>query len=164
MTSADEALLLNCTGSCAHLVGVQPIATKVFAMFRFLPLIALTLLVALPARADQWDALRADPVISEGLIRFAIARHIHNRCDEISARRLRAIGYITALVEMAEELGYSRDEIRAYVDSEAEQDRVRAVADERLAARGASVEQWDGYCTVGREEIAVGSDIGRLLR
>jgi len=133
-------------------------------MPRLVSIIALALLVAQPLRADQWDALRADPVISEGLIRFAIARHIHNRCEDISARQLRAFGYITSLVNMAEDMGYSRSEIRAYVDDEAEQDRVRALADERLAARGASPEQMDGYCTVGREEIAAGSEIGRLLR
>ena len=133
-------------------------------MRRLSTLALLALLMSGPARADDWDALRADPVISEGLIQFAIARHIHNRCDEISARRIRALAYINALISQAEDLGYSRDEIRAYVNSEAEQDRVRALADERLATRGASPTQMAGYCTVGREEIAAGTEIGQLLR
>jgi hypothetical protein len=133
-------------------------------MFRLSALALLAVLMTGPARADDWDALRADPVISEGLIQFAIARHIHNRCDDISARRIRALAYINALISQAEDLGYSRDEIRAYVNSEAEQDRVRALADERLAARGASPTQMAGYCTVGREEIAAGSEVGQLLR
>lgn len=133
-------------------------------MHRLFPALLLTLLVAQPVRADQWDALRSDPTISEGLIAFAIARHIHNRCDTISARRLRAMGYINSLIGQATELGYTRDEIEDYVFNEAEQDRVRAIADERLAARGASPTQMEGYCVVGEEEIAANSQIGRLLR
>jgi len=164
MSSGNSARILHDTHLAAHLSGTVQSLQRFFQMLRFLPMIALALLVAQPLRADQWDALRADPVISDGLIRFAIARHIHNRCDDISARRLRAITYISSLVSLAEDRGYSRSEIRAYVDDEAEQDRVRALADERLAARGASPEQMGGYCTVGREEIAAGSEIGRLLR
>jgi len=133
-------------------------------MPRFAPVLALCLVAALPAQADEWDRLRDDPAISEGLVIFAIARHIKNRCPDISARRLRAIGYINDLVGDATALGYSRAEIRDYVFNEAEQDRVRAIADERLAARGASPTMMAGYCTVGREEIAAGSAIGRLLR
>mgnify|MGYP000273885229 CR=1 FL=1 len=133
-------------------------------MYRMLPLLLLALLMAAPARADQWDRLREDPAISEGLVSFAIARHIHNRCDSISARRLRAMGFINSLIGQATDLGYTRDEIEDYVFNEAEQDRVRAIADDRLAARGASPSQWEGYCTVGQEEITANSQIGRLLR
>ena len=133
-------------------------------MSRFAFGLALCLMAALPAQADEWDRLRDDPAISEGLVAFAIARHIQNRCPTISARRLRAIGFINDLVGDATALGYSRSEIRDYVFDEAEQDRVRAIADDRLAARGASPTMMEGYCTVGREEIAAGSAIGRLLR
>jgi hypothetical protein len=133
-------------------------------MYRLFPALILAFVVAQPARADQWDALRNDPTISEGLIDFAIARHIHNRCDSISARRMRAMGFINSLIAEATELGYSRDEIEDYVFNEAEQDRVRGLADERLAARGASPTQMAGYCVVGEEEINANSQIGRLLR
>jgi uncharacterized protein DUF5333 len=133
-------------------------------MSRFATAFVLSLVAALPAQADEWDRLREDPAISEGLVNFAIARHIRNRCPDISARRMRAIGFINDLVADATALGYSRSEIREYVFDETEQDRVRAIADERLAARGASPTMMAGYCTVGREEIAAGSAIGRLLR
>ena len=133
-------------------------------MSRIAPALVLWLVVALPAQAENWDRLRDDPAISEGLVDFAIARHIRNRCPDISARQLRAIGYINNLVGDATALGYSRSEIREYVFDETEQDRVRAIADERLAARGASPTMMAGYCIVGREEIAAGSAIGRLLR
>lgn len=133
-------------------------------MSRLALVLAFSLVAALPAQAEDWDRLRNDPAISEGLVVFAIARHIKNRCPDISARRLRAIGYINGLVGDAMDLGYSRAEIREFVNNEAEQDRVRAIADERLAARGASPTMMAGYCTVGYEEIAAGSAIGRLLR
>tara|TARA_R110002074_G_scaffold129944_1_gene271283 strand:+ start:74 stop:475 length:402 start_codon:yes stop_codon:yes gene_type:complete len=133
-------------------------------MPRFAPVLALCLVAALPAQADEWDRLRDDPEISQGLVDFAIARDIQNRCSTISARRLRAIGFINELVNDAMELGYRRSEIRQFVFNEAEQERVGAIADERLAARGASPTMMAGYCTVGREEIAAGSAIGRLLR
>lgn len=133
-------------------------------MHRLLPFLLLALLVSQPARADQWDALRDDPTISEGLISFAIARHIHNRCPSISARQLRAIGFVNSLISNATELGYTRSEIEEFVFDEAEQQRVRAIADERLLARGASADLIEGYCVVGQEEMAANSQIGRLLR
>ncbi len=133
-------------------------------MSRFFPILIMGFLAAVPAQADQWDALREDPTISEGLVQFAMARHIHNRCPEISARRLRAIGFINGLIRNATELGFSRSDISDYVFNEAEQDRVGAIADERLLARSASPEQRAGYCTVGHAEIAAGSSIGQLLR
>ena len=115
-------------------------------------------------QADQWDALRADDGLQEALVQYSMGRRIYKRCDEISARRLRVLSYINGLIDRAEALGYSRSEVNAYISDEAEQDRITAIADARLAERGASPEEWDGYCTVGREEIAVGSTIGRLLR
>ncbi len=133
-------------------------------MKRFVATLSLGALLALPVHADSWDTLRDDPAISEGLIVFAIARHIHNRCPDISARRLRAYSFVNGLIDAATALGYTRNEIEEYVYTEAEQDRVRALADERLAVRGASPTQIAGYCTVGREEMAAGSTIGRLLR
>lgn len=133
-------------------------------MPRFIPVLIVGLLAGLPAQADQWDALREDPGISEGLVNFTIARHINNRCPDISARRFRAMGYVNDLISDATSLGYTRSEIRSYVFNETEQDRVREIADERLALRDASPTQMAGYCTVGREEMAAGSTIGSLLR
>lgn len=133
-------------------------------MSRLAPALVLALVAALPAQADQWDRLRNDPGISEGLVNFAIARDIQSRCPTISARRMRAIGFITELVGDAMELGYRRSEIREFVFNEAEQERVGALADERMAARGVAPDMIEGYCAVGREEIAAGSTIGRLLR
>lgn len=133
-------------------------------MSRCFPLLVMCLFLAQPARADDWDVLRNDPVLSEGLVAFAIARHIHNRCDSISARRLRALGFINSLVGRATDLGFTRSEIEDFVFNEDEQQRVRAIADARLAERNASPDQREGYCTVGEEEIAANSQIGRLLR
>lgn len=135
-------------------------------MSRFATALVLCLAAALPAQAneDEWARLREDPTISEGLVIFATARHIQNRCPDISARRMRALSFVNGLIADATDLGYSRDEIREYVMDETEQERIRAIADERLAARGASPTMMEGYCTVGREEMAAGTTLGRLLR
>ena len=54
--------------------------------------------------------------------------------------------------------------VRAYVDDDAEKDRLEGIARARLADMGAVTGQAATYCTVGRTEIARGSAIGQLLR
>ena len=52
----------------------------------------------------------------------------------------------------------------AFVDNKAEKEKLRARIRADLAKRGASPKTPEGYCTVGREEIAKGSAAGKLLR
>ena len=60
--------------------------------------------------------------------------------------------------------GYSAADIDALQDNDAARDRLRAEIRRDLAARGATGGQASGYCAVGREEIAKGSQAGKLLR
>jgi len=108
--------------------------------------------------------LRDEASITEGLIAVAIAYEIGERCDELSARRLTGINYLFALKAEAERLGYSEAEIDAFVDSDAEQDRLEGVARERLRGFGALEGQWHTYCTVGTAQIDGDTLVGRLLR
>jgi hypothetical protein len=103
-------------------------------------------------------------VISEGLINTAIAYEIDRVCDSLDGRRIEGINVLWSLKEHASELGYTDDEIRAFVDNDEEQDRLEAIARERLRNMGAVEGQPETYCTVGRTEMAAGSAIGRLLR
>jgi hypothetical protein len=62
-------------------------------------------------------------------------------------------------------LGYSRAEVTEYVEDDTEQERMIAIARQYFAQRGVtSLEDVDGACRVGRDEIAAGTQIGRLLR
>jgi hypothetical protein len=134
-------------------------------MTRPLPLLALGLLAALPAMAGAQDRppLGQVPVITEGLINTAIAYELDRKCDELDGRRLQGIAFLWSLESEARRLGYSRDEIRDFIDNDEEKDRLEGIARERLRGMGAVEGEWDTYCAVGREEIARGSRIGKLL-
>lgn len=123
------------------------------------PLAVLACLIALPAQAD----LKDERVIREGLITIGIAYEISEVCPGIGARRLRGLNALLGLRSQARSLGYSSAEIEAYVDNNAEKDRLEAVARDRLARMGARQGQVDAHCTVGRSEIAKNSGVGRLL-
>ena len=75
-----------------------------------------------------------------------------------------AITYVSNLERRARDLGYSRDEIKAYIDSDVEKDRLRARAAALFAARGFEGRDGASMCAFGREEIGKDSRIGTLLR
>jgi hypothetical protein len=76
----------------------------------------------------------------------------------------RAIGYVSNLEQKARSLGYTREEIDAYTDSDTEKDRLRAKAATFFAARGVDTSDPQSYCALGLEEIQKASRIGSLLR
>ena len=77
---------------------------------------------------------------------------------------MRALNYINALEKRAQELGYSKQEIKAYVKSKEEKARMRARGEAYLKANGASYADPETFCKLGKAEIAKGSRIGQLLR
>ena len=122
-------------------------------------------IVALLAGATSARAeLRAVSHVSEGIITAAIAYEIGDKCGPVDTRLLRGLSFLNSLKSHAASLGYSDAEIDAYIDDKAEQDRLEAVARDRLRAMGAVEGESESYCTVGRAEIAAGSPIGQLLR
>lgn len=122
---------------------------------------ALALLIATPAVADRYDALRDDPQIASGVLVAAIGDLIGDNCPDLAERRTRSLLMLNALVGRARSLGYSLGEIRAYVDDDAEKDRVKAQARQWMAQKGAT--DAAGICRVARAEIAGGTTIGRLM-
>jgi hypothetical protein len=102
--------------------------------------------------------------ITEGLINTAIAYEIDRVCESIDGRTLEGISFLWSLKQHASELGFSDDEIRAYVDDDTEKDRLEAIARDRLRAMGAVEGEPETYCTLGRAEIAARSEVGRFLR
>jgi hypothetical protein len=116
-------------------------------------------------RADRFETLRSDPRIENGLLMIAIGRHIELTCPTIERRTLSAGAFLLGLANHAMSLGYTRAEVTDYVEDDAERDRVIEIARAWLAERGVtSLEDVDGACRVGRDEITAGSPIGRLLR
>lgn len=130
-------------------------------MFKTFPLLAL-LATATPAVALQ--PLYKDPTVVNGFYWIGLADEVQERCESIEPRLFRAIGRIRSLERYAREAGYSRSQIEELTDNKVEKEKLRARIRADLAKRGATPETPEGYCTVGREEIAKGSAAGRLLR
>lgn len=117
------------------------------------------------ARADDWDTLRNDERVHNGLLMVAIGRHIELTCPTIERRDIAAGTFLLGLANHAMSLGYSRAEVTEYVEDDDEQARIIAIATRYFEQRGVtSLEDEDGACRVGRDEIAARSQIGRLLR
>lgn len=137
--------------------------TKVFVMSGVKLLTVLSVL-AIPATADAKPPLREVKEVDDELYYIAIANEISDYCPSISGRRLKAIGVMWGLKSKANSLGYSDGEIRAYVESDAEKDRMRAKGESYLAANGVSYDNPISFCTLGQAEIERNSAIGVYLR
>ncbi|ASM72667.1 MULTISPECIES: DUF5333 domain-containing protein [Roseobacteraceae] len=105
-----------------------------------------------------------DTPIDDGLLAVGLADEIRKACPDISARMLRAFGYINDLKSQAQALGYSEAEIDAYRKSDVEKARLKQRGDAYLAANGVVAGQPETYCALGRNEIEKSSRIGSLLR
>jgi hypothetical protein len=123
----------------------------------------LALLLAPLAAEAQAASLGEVPEITEGLIATAIAYEIGRVCGPVDGRRLQGIAYLLSLQGRARSLGFSQEEIDAYVEDEAEKARLEGIARERLAALGAVEGDEESFCAVGRAEMARKSQVGRLL-
>lgn len=108
--------------------------------------------------------LRDHRGVNEGLAIIAAADMIRKTCPEIDARWMRAYGYMRSLKRMANEAGFSDDQIEAFVKDKAEKTRVEGIARDWLAAQGAVEGDPQTYCAVGRAEIDRNSQVGVLLK
>jgi hypothetical protein len=137
--------------------------TKGIVMSGMKTLVLLSVLT-LPTLAEAKPPLREVKEIDDELYYIAIANEISEYCPSISGRRLKAIGVMWGLKSKANNLGYSDTEIRAYVDSDAEKDRMRAKGEAYLAQNGVTYENPNSFCALGRKEIERNSAIGVYLR
>ncbi len=126
--------------------------------------LAVAALMTVPGAVQAKPPLSDVAEIDNELYYIAIANEISEYCPSISGRRLKAIGVMWGLRSKANELGYSDTEIRAYVESDAEKDRMRAKGEAYLAQNGVSYDKPNSFCTLGRAEIERNSAIGVYLR
>lgn len=112
---------------------------------------------ALPPLSQQAE-------IADGLLAIGIADEVRKRCDRIAPRYVAALGFMRDLEQKAEAMGYTPNEIDAYVTSKAEKARMRARGEAVLAAAGVRPDAPDSYCSFGMAEIAKRSLIGSFLR
>ena len=121
-------------------------------------------LVTLAGGLSAQTALKDQPSVRDGIIYVGMAYEISQKCDSISARTFRGIGYLQSLKNQARDLGYSDAEIDAYVNDRAEKKRLEGIARDQLAALGVVSDDPASYCAVGRAQIAEGTRVGWLLR
>jgi hypothetical protein len=128
--------------------------------------VALAALCVLPAAApaQELPPLGQQASIWEGLLQTALAYEIGNVCDSQEPRMAQGWIYLLSLNASALDLGYSADEVDAFIDDEDEQARLEGEARARLREMGAVEGQPETYCQIGRAEIAKGSRTGLLLR
>ena len=131
-------------------------------MFKKLGILAVVVSVSTPAVALQ--PLHENRTVIAGFYAMGLADLVRRNCDDISPRYLRAYNYLKALEKYALNAGYSPAQIEELTDNREEKQKLRVRIEAELAERGASAETPQGYCTVGREEIAKNSAAGRLLR
>lgn len=125
---------------------------------------ALPLILPAAGKAEARPPLSEVTVIDDGLYQIALANLVRRRCDALDGRVLKAMGILRDLDRHARSLGYTQAEIDAYVDSDAEKDRLKARAAAMFAARGVDPDNPDDLCRYGMEEIASNSPVGALLK
>ncbi len=127
--------------------------------------IALALvLVGNTASASALPPIHEDPNILGGFYAIGLADEVRRNCPNISARLFRAYSYLKALENYARDVGYTQEDIDGLTANREEKQRLADRIRADLAARGAMPGAVEGYCVVGREEIASDSAAGRLLR
>ncbi len=109
-------------------------------------------------------SLRSVDVVEDGLFTIAVADKLRKECDGLAGKILKALSQLSDLQDYASSLGYSDAEIKAYVDSDAEKNRMKAKRDAYLIKQGVVKSDPATYCAAGRAEIQKSSRIGALLR
>lgn len=127
-------------------------------------LIFLALFVPAVAVADERVPLHEDPYLEVGLRIVAQGYFMRKNCDEVSMRYLKALGLVRSLHARGEELGYSDDEMQAYLDNKHHKKRVEDLARAELVALGMDFDDPSTYCPVAKSQIAAGTLFGPYFR
>ena len=116
------------------------------------------------ALADTRVPLSQDRTIEDGLALVAIGNDLRKNCDAVSPKYLKSYNFVRGLHTRAKALGYTDDEIEAYLDSDSDKERVGARARAYLESRGAEYDRPATFCTVARAEVADGTSVGSFIR
>lgn len=109
-------------------------------------------------------ALKDVAKVRDGIIYVGMAYEISERCNSLDARLFRGLGYLQSLRSHARDLGYSEAAIEAYIDNDAEKDRLEAIARRQLALLGVVEGDEATYCAAGRDQMDANTRVGWLLR
>ncbi len=128
-------------------------------------LMSLTLGVAVLAGSAQAQSSPRDVTrVTEGLIAAGMAIELGDYCDDVSVRMIRGLNFLQGLKGELKDAGFTNAQIDAFVDDDAEKDRLEAIARGRLAELGVVAGDRSTYCTVAKGQIAQDTQVGQLLR
>ncbi|MGR3291501.1 MAG: DUF5333 domain-containing protein [Paracoccaceae bacterium] len=130
----------------------------------FVVVVALLLgvgVLAAPVRA--LPSLADDDHITLSLVSAAAADTIRKGCSSLNARLFRALRKAKELERYATGLGFSKDEIKAFIGSRTQRLRIETATRSYLVENGVVEGQEATYCSLGRVEMKKGSLIGQLL-
>ncbi|MWD27581.1 hypothetical protein E0K89_008865 [Aquicoccus sp. SCR17] len=128
---------------------------------------ATSLILAVSVAAGSVSAktpLREVREIDDNMLWVALAIEISDKCGQISPRMIKGYAFLASLKLKAQNMGYTSDEIEAYVESKAEKQRMRQRGESYVKARGFDPKKKEDLCRLGRQEIDKGSRIGALLK
>ncbi len=115
-------------------------------------------------QAEVNDALRGNSSIYNALFTAAIIHHVAETCDTLGGPgRLERVAFFLPLYRQARSMGFSRAQIEAFVDDEAEQDRMRQLVYRHLEREGVAPNEASAVCAYGRQQIEERTPIGRRL-
>ena len=123
-----------------------------------------TVLLGVAGPGAAQTPLHDDPTVRQGFYAIGLADEVRRNCPQISPRLVRAYTFLKSLESYALNAGYSTADIDALRNNDAEKDKLEAQIRSDLASRGARAGNAAGFCKVGREEIARGTQAGRLLK
>lgn len=162
---AQAALLLNSMRPGMALRGNAPLQKGHAMRFAALTLAAtMTLASASQASTDPRPPLREVQEIDGPMLSVALAIEISDQCAAIAPRNLKGLLLLNRLNGRARDLGYSKEEIDAYVNSADEKQRMRARGETYVKSKGLDPEKTADLCSLGMAEIAQNSPIGALLK
>jgi hypothetical protein len=133
--------------------------------------LALSMVLAQPsaaqamAQADVNAALRANAPIYNGLFTAGLIKHIVDTCPDVQGpNRLMRVNYFMGLYNQARRLGFDRAQIEAFVEDEAEQERLRTLVKSHLAKQGVQPDDKMSVCTYARAQMTERTVLGARLR
>jgi hypothetical protein len=117
-------------------------------------------------QAEVNDLLRGTPEVYNGLFTAALIKHISDSCpDSIEPPgRLARVRYFLGLYSTARALGPDRQQIEAFVEDEAEQERMRALVYSHLRSAGVDPMNQQAVCAYASDQIAQATALGQRLR
>lgn len=121
--------------------------------------------VGATSQAEVNETLRGTPAIYNGLFTAALIKHVSDTCPAIEPPgRVSRVRYFLGLYNQARGLGFSRDQIEAFVEDKSEQARLRGIVEAHLQRAGVDPKSEAEVCAYARVQMAERTALGRQLR